>query len=156
MPILSRFSKTIRLFRAVETGNLEQVRALLDAGVPVCVRRMGVTSREETALTVAIEKEHVPLVRFLLDRGANPHETLGLLTPLLLAAQQWGQRQSESAEAVFRAIYTHCWHREGSISEGLPAVCARRHPDLATLAKRMDQEMEVRAPVVSVRRRPGM
>ena len=64
-PNAHTYAKTI-LMVACEYGDLETVRALLDAGADPNVRRNG------TALTLAEQNGHEVIVDLLLERGAEP------------------------------------------------------------------------------------
>ncbi|MFD9410703.1 ankyrin repeat domain-containing protein [Streptomyces sp. NPDC059989] len=73
-----------QLTRAVEDGDTAAVARLLDAGAEVDAPN---TDRC-TALELAVQTEHVEMVRLLLAAGADPHQRTGEyeeLTPLLEA-----------------------------------------------------------------------
>lgn len=56
------------LWNAARTGDLEQVRQLLEAGVPVDAA----TPYGSTALCFACDRGHLEVVQLLLEKGANP------------------------------------------------------------------------------------
>ena len=65
----SESSDEQRLFRAAKTGDLEEVRRLLRAGVDVNARN----EYGYTALIVAASYGHPAVVEVLLEKGANGH-----------------------------------------------------------------------------------
>ncbi len=67
---LIRFSmrKKAELLRAARKGCLQEVRALIDAGVSPNARGFF----KETALMAAVQGEHRTVVRFLIEAGADP------------------------------------------------------------------------------------
>jgi ankyrin repeat protein len=73
-----------KLHDAAERGDLDEVRRLLDAGVPVDELDEG----DESALHGAAAFGHTEVVRLLLERGAAVDQTDGdqFYTPLMAAA----------------------------------------------------------------------
>lgn len=71
------------LMWAARAGSVDAARALLDGGADPDAHddRNG-----WTALFHAIHKRHPPVVRLLLERGANANARTGLQTPLIMAA----------------------------------------------------------------------
>lgn len=57
------------LERAVQAGNAQQVRTLLDQGVDVDA----VNTKGSTALMWAVQYEHASIAKMLLEKGANPN-----------------------------------------------------------------------------------
>lgn len=57
----------LRLFQAVEKGNLEEVKTLLGQGVSINAK----DSLGNSALMKAVDEEEIELAKFLLQKGAN-------------------------------------------------------------------------------------
>jgi ankyrin repeat protein len=83
-------ARELDLLMTCREGNLEAVRALLDAPQPFGQPLLNINAEDslgETALHVASEHGHVPLMRLLLARGASfASQTICGWTPLHLAA----------------------------------------------------------------------
>jgi ankyrin repeat protein len=69
-----------RLHQAMQTGNLEIVRLLVEHGADVNVRGIDSSefeahwwATERTPLMIAAKRGDIPVVRYLLDRGADPN-----------------------------------------------------------------------------------
>jgi outer membrane protein assembly factor BamB len=80
---LLAFDQEEDLREAARRGDLEKAKALLDAGVPVDAKnRYGAT-----ALFFAADKGHLPLIQFLIERGASTEvsDTFYGMTPLVRA-----------------------------------------------------------------------
>jgi ankyrin repeat protein len=58
------------LLKAIEAGNISMTEYLLDRGAPMQMNSP-YTADNNSALMTAAEKEHVPIVRLLLKRGAD-------------------------------------------------------------------------------------
>ena len=81
----SRASGLTPLMTAARTGNVEVVTTLLEHGAEV---NAAVTQTQSTALMWAVAESHGPVVRGLIEAGADPHRsTTKGFTPLLFAAQ---------------------------------------------------------------------
>jgi ankyrin repeat protein len=83
LPTETREDNPIHL--AVETGDLQQVRELLDAE-PSLIREARPNGRRP--LTTAVEFGHESMARFLLERGANP---------------TWPERNADKGRALYLA-----------------------------------------------------
>ena len=59
------------LFDAAEAGNLEQVMLLVQQGADKNQIKHGAGWYEETALSVAVDKSHFDVARFLVEQGAD-------------------------------------------------------------------------------------
>jgi len=84
-------SPVSRLLTAAGRGETDDVRRLLDEGVPIDAVDNG--RFPMTALMHAAHAGHVGVVRLLLDRGADvAREDLDAFTPITLAAREghWG------------------------------------------------------------------
>ena len=79
-----------RLFRAIERGNVQEVRNLLN--------HVNVNTRDgynRTPLARAIQMRHVNVVRLLLQKGARAHHT-NLRTLMQQMRQNWNHNAIES------------------------------------------------------------
>ena len=73
------------LLMASEAGRADLVEFALDNGADIEARDQ--RPRRSTALHLAVENGHIPVVRLLLARGADANAvTTGGVTPLMLAA----------------------------------------------------------------------
>lgn len=88
-----------QLFNAAQTGDLDGVKAAIEAGVDVNAK----TRYSATALSFAAEKGHLEIVRFLIEQGADPNvqDTFYNATPLTWANQK---RKSEPHQAVAKFL----------------------------------------------------
>ena len=85
-PNLALLSGETPLMTAVDNGNLEAVRDLLERGAKVEVRE---TNGGQTALMWAIADQQPQIAKLLVEHGADVHaRSKGGFTPLLFAAQQ--------------------------------------------------------------------
>ncbi len=75
-----------RLFNAAQTGDLDEVKAAIEAGADVNSK----TRYSATALSFAAEKGHLEIVKFLIENGADPNvqDTFYKATPLTWANYQ--------------------------------------------------------------------
>ena len=110
---------------AARTGNLEAVKALLALGSDLNQQE---ARRGQTALMLAIEQDHPPIARLLIQRGADVNaRSTGGFTPLLFAAQQ-GDLDSMQALLAAGAQLDGITPEWGS---ALVVAAARGHEEIA-------------------------
>lgn len=130
------------LFAAITTGDLVRVRTTLDAGADVNAERAydmnidrEVYSGTESAIATASRQGHEPIVRLLLERGANPNAADSLTgRTALVEASALGLLQ------IVETLLNHGASPSGydalDKQDCLTAAIARDHVDVArTLVK---------------------
>ncbi|MBW9070162.1 ankyrin repeat domain-containing protein [Agrobacterium pusense] len=77
----ARYIASLPIVSAVKTGNLEEVKRLIAEGADFEVRVpvTGTFDDDYTPLGLAVREGHAEIVRFLLDAGADPRRTIGLM-----------------------------------------------------------------------------
>ena len=109
-------AKRSPLHAAAEAGDLTRVQALVAAGADIDERQYYVDYGSCTPLLHAVEKGHVTVTRYLIERGADKEATNWVgKTPLVVAAM-------EGHIEVVRMLIEHGVNKEAAICGGLTAL----------------------------------